>query len=216
MLSKEGVFIFKKILVILITTFLLSMPFRVHAAHPEFQKIIFNKNSISDLIEDMPQSKIDKAYENVKRKVFGWSVAKITSDETVSYIGQTVFSRANNTSNELVFAHTYEVEDTCETSVSVTGDISIEVSGKVKSVNAGLDASVRKEIGEKSRKSIVETTKTTLIIAPRTKLSVVLKGKARLNNGVAYYHFLGIRFRKGTWEYIDIITEYYDYYEENL
>lgn len=209
-------FIFKKILLFILVLFTLITPFRIHAAHPEFQKIIFNPNSISELIEDMPQNKIDAAYKNVKRRVFGWSVAKIIADESVTYIGQTVFSRANNTSNELVFAHTYEVENTSETSVSVTGDISIDVSGKIKSVNAGLDASVRKEIGEKSRKSVVETTKTTLIIAPKTKLSVVLKGKARLNNGVAYYHFLGIRFKKGTWEYIDIVTEFYDYYEERI
>lgn len=213
---KEGVFIFKKVLFYLLILSILVIPFRVHAAHPEFQKIIFNVGSQAELIENMAQDKIDNAYKKIKRRVFGWSVAKIISNEKVTYVGQTVFSRANNTSNELVFAHTYEMESTSETSVSVTGDISLEVSGKIKSVNAGLDASVRKEIGEKSRKSIVETTKTTLVIAPKTKLSVVLKGKARLNNGAAYYHFLGIRFKKGTWEYIDKITEYYDYYEERL
>lgn len=216
MLSKEGVFIFKKFLFVLLVLFAVTMPLKIHAAHPEFQKLIFNENSICQLIEEMPESKIEDAYKKVKRKVFGWSVRKITSDEPITFIGQTVFSRANNTANELVFAHTYELESTSETSVSVTGDISLDVSGKIKVVNLGLDASVRKEIGEKSRKTISETTKTTLVIPPKTKLSVVLKGKARLNNGVAFYHFLGIRFKKGTWEYIDKITEYYDYYEERL
>ena len=55
-----------------------------------------------------------------------------------------------------------------------------------------------------------------IVVAPKTKLTVSIRGEARLNNGVCRYHILGIGFNKGEWEYIDVVNEYYDYYEETV
>ena len=134
----------------------------------------------------------------------------------IDYVGDTVFAKANNTSNTLSFIHTFEVEDVLETSVSVSGDIHLDVGIKGKKVTTAVDSRIRGEIGRKTKKTTTETLKTTIIIPANTKVTVTIKGKARLNNGVAKYFFLGIGTKKGTWEYIDIINEYYDYYEEAI
>ena len=75
---------------------------------------------------------------------------------------------------------------------------------------------IRNEIGTKSQKTTSETLRTTLVIPAHRKLTVVTKGEAYINSGVACYYFLGIRFKKGAWEYLDVISEYYDYYETSL
>ena len=106
-----------------------------------------------------------------------------------------------------------EEENFVESSVSVQGDLGIDISGKVKVVSVGLNGKIRKEIGSKNQHTTIETLRTTLIIPPHRKLTVITKGEAYINSGVACYYFLGIRFKKGAWEYIDVISEYYDYYE---
>lgn len=164
----------------------------------------------------MSKTKLNSEYKAIKRKAFGWNVKSIVKDQTIDYVGDTVFAKANNTSNILSFVHTFEVADSVETSISVSGDIEVEMGIKGKKVTTAVDQKIRAEIGKKTKKSTVETTKTTIVISPYTKLTVKIKGQARLNNGVARYYFLGIGFKKGTWEYIDVINEYYDYYEEKI
>ena len=173
-------------------------------------------DSLASLIEDMPKNKIDSAYKKLKRKAFGWNIYTIVKDEMIKYEGDVLFSRANNTSQQLSFTYTFEKTDSIESSVSVSGDLSVSVSGKIKSITGSLNGKIRKEIGEKTRCTTVETTRTTLIIPPKTKLTVQIKGWARLNNGVARNHLFGVTIKKGTWEIIDVVTEYYDYYEESI
>ncbi len=167
-------------------------------------------------MEDMPSQVVNEAYKKIKRKVFGWNVSTIIKDERIKYEGDVVFSKANRTARELTFNYSYEVENSSETSVSVSGDISISISGKVQSITGSLNGKIRKEIGEKTKTVMTESTRTVLVVPAHTKLTVQLKGYARLNNGVARYYFLGIGIKKGTWEIIDKITEYYDYYEEKI
>ena len=188
------------------------VPISVSASsHPEFEQIIFRYDSAASLIEDMPDEKIDSAYKKVRRRVFGWSIVSLIEDETVLYVGDTVFSKANNTSNPLTFTHTFEVVNVLETSVSVSKSLEGSISYKGKKVSGNF-----KEIGEKTKEQVSETTKTNIYIPSKTKLSITIKGTAMLNNGVTKYFILGIPFKKGTWEYIDVITEYYDYYEEKI
>ena len=193
------------------------VPVKVKAAsHPDFEEVILPKYSFARLLEDYSQKELNKEYKLVKRKAFGWSIKQLNDDVKIKFVGNTVFAKANNTDNELTFVYTFEEENFTESSVSVQGDLGIDVSGKVKVVSGGLNGKIRKEIGSKTQKTTVETMRTTLIIPPHRKLSIVTKGEAYLNTGVACYYFLGIRFKKGAWEYIDVISEYYDYYEEAI
>lgn len=216
MLAKEGVFIFKKIISVFIFLGLI-VPIKIHAtSHQDFQEIILPSYSFAKLLEEYNSEELNGEYKLVKRKAFGWSIRQLNDDVKVKYVGNTIFSKANNTNRELSFIYTFEEEDFVESSVSVEGDIGIDISGKVKVISGSLDAKVRKEIGSKTQKTTIENTRTTLVIPPKRKLTVVNKGEAYLNTGVACYYFLGIRFKKGAWEYIDVISEYYDYYEETI
>ena len=210
-------FIYHKFLTGIVFLLLLLCPSTISsAAHADFTRITFQPGSTASLIEDMSKERINQAYDSVKRKGFGWQHYTIYKDVPLRYEGNVVFSKANRTSRELSFQYTYEVENTAETSVSVSGDISLTLSGKIKQINGSLNGKIRKEIGEKTRIVIDEQIRTTFLIPAYTKLTVQLKGEARLNNGVAKYYFLGMRFKKGTWEIIDKVTEYYDYYEETV
>lgn len=214
---KEGVFILKKVIVLITFIGLIIIPLRVNASsHPDFEEIIFLYDSPASLIEDMSEEKIQGAYKKVKRKVFGWSISGIVEDEMVKYIGDTVFSKANNTSSPLTFTHTFEVVNVLETSVSVSRSLEGSISYKGKKITGSFNTAIRKEIGEKTKEQVSETTKTNIYIPSKTKLSITIKGTAMLNSGVTKYFFLGIPIKKGTWEYIDVITEYYDYYEEEV
>ena len=196
---------------------ILNVPINVNASsHPDFEKIIFMYDSPASLVEDMPDNKIDAGYKKVKRRAFGWSVYSIIEDETIQYIGDTIFSKANNTTSPLTFTHTFEVVNVLETSVSVSKSLEGSISYKGKKISGNFNAAIRKEIGEKTKEQISETTKTNIYIPSKTKLSITIKGTAVLNNGVTKYFFFGIPFKKGTWEYIDVVTEYYDYYEEKI
>ncbi len=213
MLPKEGVFIYKKFLG-LILLFLLIVPIKVCAVgHPDFQEIILPKHSFTKLLEDYSESELKQEYKLVKRKAFGWSIKQFNDDVKAKFVGNTIFAKANNTDQELSFIYTFEEENFVESSVSVQGDLGIDISGKVKVVSGGLNGKIRKEIGSKNQHTTIETLRTTLIIPPHRKLTVITKGEAYINSGVACYYFLGIRFKKGAWEYIDVISEYYDYYE---
>lgn len=186
------------------------------ATHADFTKIIFLHDSNACLIENMPKDIIDSSYKKLKRKVLGWNVVTIVKDELIKYEGDVVFSKANRTAREMSFNYSYEVENSFESSVSVSGDISISVSGKIKQITGALNGKIRKEIGEKTKNVVTESTRTVLVIPAKTKLTVQLKGYARLNNGVARFFLFGIGIKKGTWEIIDKVTEYYDYYEEKI
>ena len=217
MLSKEGVFIFKKILILTMSMMFLFFPTKVKAAgHQDFQEIILPNYSFAKLLDEYTNDELYNEYKKVKKKVFGWSIKQINDDIKVKFVGNTIFSKANNTNQELSFVYTFEEEKFVESSVSVEGDLGIDVSGKVKTVSGGLDGKIRKQIGSKTQNTTLETTRTTLNIPAKRKLTIVTKGEAYLNTGVACYYFLGIRFKKGAWEYIDVISEYYDYYEETL
>ena len=184
--------------------------------HPEYKEIIFQYSESAELIEDMEEKRIETAYGKLKRKVFGWDVKSIINDEKVKYVSDTIFSKANNTSMPLTFNYKCTFQDEKETSVSVTGDIGLSGNAKGKILSGGLEAKVRAAVGWVESKTYSETTETKLVVPPKTKLSIIIKGEALLNNGVAKYYFLGITFKKGTWEYVEKITEYYDYYEEKI
>lgn len=182
--------------------------------HPDFQEITIPGITTSKLIHDMDASTINSAYKRVKRRIFGWSVESIVVDQLVYYKGETVFAKNNNTNQTLKFTYYYQEEESIITSISASSSLTGKGSGKIKSVNASLDATIRGEIGRKKTIATTESTEIYLTIAPRTRLTVSIRGEAILNNGVCRYYFLGISFKKGEWEYIDVVNEYYDYYEE--
>ncbi|MBQ8292610.1 MAG: hypothetical protein IJX78_02235 [Bacilli bacterium] len=182
--------------------------------HPEFQEIIIPRNSKAKLISDMDQKTIDNALNQLKRKVWGWSVNIIVKNQTVEYVGDTVFAKRNNTSQTLKYTYYVENESSFTGSVAVSSSLAMEAGGKIEGVSLSLDRTIRSEIGAKIYKAKTESTEILITIPPKRKLTVSIRGEARLNNGVSKFYIFGLSFKKGTWEYIDVVNEYYDYYEE--
>ena len=182
--------------------------------HPEFQEITIPKGSKAKLINSVDKVVLDAAYNKMKRKFWGWSVEVIVNNQIVEYKGDTIFSKKNNASQPLKYTYTRKNEQSVTTSISASASLAGKGSGKIKAVTAQLDSSIRGEIGKKTVSSVTETTEIYIVVPAKTKLTVSIRGEARLNNGVCRYHVLGIGFNKGEWEYIDVVNEYYDYYEE--
>ena len=106
--TKEGVFIYKKILS-LILIILFIFPIKVSAkGHPDFQEIILPKHSFAKLLEEYSESDLKKEYKLVKKKAFGWSIKQFNDDLKVKFVGNTIFAKANNTTQELSFLYTFE------------------------------------------------------------------------------------------------------------
>ena len=72
------------------------------------------------------------------------------------------------------------------------------------------------DIGLKSDISFEEEMDFTIKILPQKKVSLIVKGKATISSGANKYYFLGICTKKGYWEYVDVISEYYELYEEEI
>jgi hypothetical protein len=103
-----------------------------------------------------------------------------------------------------------------ETSVAVEGSIGSKLEGQIRAVEAALDMAIRGEIGRKKTTTRSEETKLNIVVAPNTKISMRVTGNAELSNGVGRYYFFGIQFKKGEWEYIDVIDECYELIEEKI
>lgn len=216
----KGVFKMKKIIFCLLCIMACLNVFVVGAAdasgHHEFQEIRIPTGSEAKLINSMDKGTIKNAYGKIKRKFWGWGVEVIVNNQKVEYVGDTVFAKKNNTSQTLKYVYYHKNEHSVTTSITASASLAGKGSGKIEAITASLDASIRGEIGKKTVVSNVESTEITIIVPPRKKLTVTIRGEARLNNGVCRYYILGIGVKKGEWEYIDVVNEYYDYYEENI
>ena len=70
--------------------------------HPTFQSIAIPKISRAKLLVSFSDQEKSEALDNVKRKLFGWSVYVVNENQTVTY-GETIFARLNNTREPLKF-----------------------------------------------------------------------------------------------------------------
>ncbi len=184
------------------------------SGHSGFESITFPEQSKARLLVDMSEKQKKDAIKKVKWKFFGWSTNNILTRQPVYYIGQTIFSRANRTSSPIEFDYAMKVGKTTSNSVAVSGGLTAKASGKIKAVSLGIDFKANAEWEKIVKQTEEEKTSFTIKIKPNTKISLYIKGKAELTNGGSKYFVCGIPVKKGNFEFIDVITEYYELYEE--
>lgn len=211
-------FIMIMLLVLSMVNLMSSIMIKVNAdnhSHEEFESLSsYDYRRI--FLDQIPKEEIQKAHKKVKRRLFGWSFVPIYRKEDVQYTGITVFSKHNDTSNRLDFTYNYESTERVTTSVKTTNSLTTDIGMKIDVINFGFDNALRMEIGEERVKTITESTKIFIVISPYTSLTIKTKGNAILNNGVGHFYMMGIKIRKGEWEYVDVETEYYEFLEEKL
>lgn len=209
----------KKVIFIVLLTLMVNVSVNVKArntGHSAFQDIEFN-GSQAKLLIDMTTYEKQKAHQKYKKwRFFGWSVGVINKNADCRYTAETIFSKANSTSTPVTFNYEMVESSKIETSISASGAITSKAKGKIKAVEVGLDTTIRGEIGRKKTTTRSEETKMSIVIFPNTKVTMKVTGNAELSNGVGSYYFLGICFKKGEWEYIDVIDECYELIEEKI
>lgn len=212
--------IFKvNMLIILIGIIMMSMLSTKAASrtgHEEFKDITFRYQPNAQLLVHMQPNKLTDMIKKVKRKIFGWSThANIVNTEVI-YESDMIFSRSNKTDQEIKFNYIASSTNSEKLNKSLTGTLALKASGKIDNISAGLDASIRGEIGYTKETIFEEEFEFNVLIKPGKKISLVVKGIATLSNGASKYYFLGICTSKKYWEYIDVVNEYYELYEEDV
>ena len=181
--------------------------------HSDFRKIEFVSGN-NKLLKYYSDSDIDKIYKEMSKKTFGWSTHYLNMEEEATYVGVTIFSRANSTSAPISFDYSLKDVTFSEVSVTVSGSVSAKISGSIKKVTLGLsgDASAKKTT-ESSNQTELKTSQN-FIIQLGKKLTMTITGVCYVTTGVSVYRFLGMRFKKGAWEKIDVDTIIYEVKEE--
>lgn len=184
------------------------------SGHSGFESITFPDQSKARLLVDMSDQQKNEAISKVKWKLFGWSTHNIYTRQPSYYVGQTIFSRANKTSTPIEFEYAMKVGKTTSNSVAISGGLTSKVSGKIKSISLGVDFKADAEWEKVVKQSEEEKTSFTVKIMPDRKISLFIKGKAELTNGGCKFFVFGIPVKKGNFEFIDVVTEYYELCEE--
>ena len=173
-------------------------------------------SSSPKLLKHYSDSEIEKIYKGMSKKTFGWSTHYLNMEEEATYVGLTIFSRANSTSAPITFDYSLKDVTFSEVSVTVSGSVSAKISGSIKKVTLGLSGDVSaKKTTESSNQTELKTSQN-FVIQPGKKLTMVITGVCYVTTGVSVYRFLGIRFQKGAWEKIDVDTIIYEVKEETI
>lgn len=183
--------------------------------HSDFRKIVFVDEK-RELLKNYSEKEIERFYKEMAYKSFGWTTFYINIEEEAYYEGVTLFSRANSTSAPIAFDYSLKDVTFSEVSVTVSGSVSAKVSGTIKKVTLGASGEVNVKKTKESSSTTEEKTSINFKIQPNTKLTMVITGVCYVTTGVSVYRFMGIKFRKGTWEKIDVDTIVYEVREEAI
>lgn len=215
---------FKKCFICFITLCTLTTVLKVHAAsstkntgHSDIIELGFYDYHLGyKLLSEMSNDEINSAYKKVKSKAFGWSVKEINTNIDAWYISKIIFSKSNRSEQVYTFTYTNKHTSKREIELSASGSIATKVSGKIKAITLSGSLDGEGEIKKTTEEYFEEKANFSVDLMPYTKLTLMVRGDCIVSNGVGKYYMFGIPFSKGTWEYIDFVTEYYEFFEEKL
>jgi hypothetical protein len=185
--------------------------------HAEILELDFlNSDKQYYLLSQMSDAMINNALKNVKKKAFGYSIYKINNEVPAWYISEIIFSRANNTNQTISFKYNFNYAKTTTVEYSLTGSLSVKLSGKLSALSLSVDPSVKASVENTTKNFYEEKSQFQFDIIPNHKISFIVRGECDISTGVGKYYFLGIPMKKGTWELIDIRTEYYELIDETI
>ena len=211
---------------ILMTLMLLALltPLKVKAysgitdtGHSDIRELGFKDETKNHkILTTMSDYDISQALSKIKRKGFGWRLENINYKIPIWYIRDVIFSKSNNTNQKIDFNYNLEVSTTRTTDYSMSGSVVSKVSGKIKNIGFNADTTIKGEFGQQIKHYYEESSSFKITIHPQKKISLLVMGDADLSSGVGKFYMFGICFKKGTWEYIDYVNEYYEFYEEDI
>ncbi len=185
-----------------------------YTGYDNIKDIIVPTGSTARLLVQIPKKEKEQAIKDVKWKFMGWSTKNITKQQLVIYEAKTIFSRSNKTTEPISFKYNVTDLNVVTNTTSFTGSITSKASSKIKSISISGENTMKVTTEKVIKKSHEEATSFMVNIYPNRKVSLIVKGLAEVTNGGSKYFFLGIPFKKGNYEFIDVLTEYYELYEE--
>ena len=214
---KRNNYIIVLLLMIVMSLSLITAKAYLSTGHDDIQEISFEDDDVVLLVK-RSKEEIKGAYNKVSRKFIGWSTYYFNINSKATYVGDTVFSRSNRTSEIMNVSYKIREEDFSSKSIKKNGSIDLKLVGNSK--NKKLQGTINPEIGfykdNVETKTIEEITDFKINISPYTKISLRITGECYVSSGVSKYYLLGIQLKKGEWEEVDIETMYYEMYEEKI
>lgn len=185
--------------------------------HSEIKEFDFyDEESGYRLLIQMDPNKVNDAYDKVPRKAFGYSIYKINDCIPGWYISDVLFSRSNSTNQNITFKYNYKYQKTKSLDYSITGTLALKLSGKIKTLGLNAEPTIKGEIDSSTKDFYEENAAFNFDLAPGKKISFIVRGECEVTTGVGKQFFLGITTKKGSFELMDIRTEYYELLEEDI
>lgn len=182
-------------------------------AHTNFQEIIV-PNDVK-LVEDFELSEYEDYYDLIESRFMGWSTVVVYEEEPVVFVSETLFSYSNQSDEEIEYKYEYEQGTDIKDSVAFTGDITTKAGGKVKGFNLNFNSKLQSKLSKATSESTSESWNLDIKVSPYTKVSLKIRGEGELTNGVSKFYFFWIPIKKGGWEILEIIDEYFWLVEEH-
>jgi len=168
------------------------------------------------LVDHFELTDYEDLYETIKPRFIGWSTVVVHDEEPVVFVSETLFSYANQSDEEIDYKYEYEQGTDIKDSVAFTGDITTKAGGKVKGFNLNFNSKLQSKLSKATTESKTESWNLDIKVSPYTKVSLKIKGEGSLTNGVSKFYFFWIPIRKGGWEILEIIDEYFWLVEEHV
>lgn len=201
------------LLLVLVNT--LSLKAYSATGHEMFTEIKFEEEGT--LLVDMTSSQINLGYKDIGRaKFIGWKNHYFNVKEEATYVGEIIFAKSNRSREPMEIDYTLKDTEFKERSITIGGSLSGNFKKNIKGIDAQIGAKVDGNVKNVSSNQRVQETKFTATVMPNYRLIFRETGDALVTNGVSKYYFFGITMNKGEWEYIDIVTRYYELYEEEI
>ena len=160
-------------------------------------------------------SEIERKYKDVPKGVFGTKEAYFDKYIPVKYKSTVIFSRSNKTRETYTFNYDLKTVNYSKVSVSVKGNISAKVVGKIKKVELTGQGDLSITHNTETSTETSESEKMNVVIHPNKKVTLRIVGEAMISNGVSKYYVLGICFKKGAFEIVEVTSIVYELLEED-
>src|SRR5690554_467106 len=208
-----------KRLFIICLFFLFVYPLKIRAysvtGHEIFSEITFKEKN--KIIIKKSKNEIDQKYYYLRKpKFMGWKHYYFNMKEEATYVGEVLFAKSNRSRDPIKIDYKYKDTNTNERSVTYGGSLSGKFKKKIKGIDAEVNAKIEGSIKNVTSNQTIEETSFSVTIMPNTRMIFRETGDCLVTNGVSKYYILGITFNKGEWEYIDIVTRYYELFEEEI
>ncbi|MDD4000016.1 MAG: hypothetical protein PHX62_03885 [Bacilli bacterium] len=207
----------KKILIIFCLVLILpfSLPLKGASGHESFSAI--NLKGEGKLLAEMTEAEFNAGYEAMgKRKFWGWKHHYFLIREEAIYFGEVIFAKSNRTNQNIEVNYVLQEKEYDESSWKITGSISGKIKGKLKIGDLEGGAEFEGEKEEMGSYTRFEETKFKVTIEPNHRMVFQVTGECLVSNGVSKHYIFGITSKQGAWEYVDVLTSYYELYETEI